>query len=121
MTDEQLVAAFKSAELPAGEFSHTAHVRVAWWYLRHHPFPEARRRFTAALQPFAAANGAHDKYHETITFAYLVIIAERLAADREGAWESFAGRNPDLCERRRFWSGTIRRSCWRPCARSGSS
>ena len=27
-------------------------------------------------------------------------MAERLAADREGAWESFAGRNPDLLERR---------------------
>ena len=115
MTDEQLVTAFESAELSAAEFTHTAHVRVAWWYLRHHPFPEARRRFTAALQQFAAANGAHDKYHETITVAYLLIIAERLATDRDGAWGSFAERNPDLLERRpsileRYYSADVLRS-----------
>jgi hypothetical protein len=100
MTDEQLVAAFESAELPAAEFSHSAHVRVAWWYLRRHPFAEARTRLSAALQRFAAANGAHDKYHETITVAYLVVIAERLAVDGDGAWDSFVARNPDLFERR---------------------
>ena len=44
MTDEALVAAFESAELAGDQFSHTEHVRVAWWYLQRSPLPEALQR-----------------------------------------------------------------------------
>lgn len=99
MTDEQLVALFESTELPADHFTHGNHVRVAWWYLRHAPLPEALARFSAALQRFAAAKGAHGKYHETITVAYVLVIAERLDGARGLSWTEFAAANPDLLAR----------------------
>ena len=52
MTDEELIAAFESTALPAEQFSHATHVRVAWWYLRQSPLPTALGRFTAALRRF---------------------------------------------------------------------
>lgn len=96
MSDEDLVRGFEAAELPAGEFTHAAHVRIAWWYLRHTSLPDALVRFTAALKRYAASLGAADKYHETITVAYMLLIAEGLAGAAHLTWPEFAGRNPDL-------------------------
>ena len=96
MSDEELVAAFESTELPADQFTHTAHVRVAWWYLTHTSLPEALLRFATALQRFAAAKGATGKYHETVTVAYMLIMAERVAAHPGSVWTEFAAANSDL-------------------------
>ena len=96
MTDDQLVAAFESTELAGDQFSHMEHVRVAWWYLSHHPLPDAIGRFCAMLRRFATAKGAPDKYHETMTVAYMLVIAERIDSTQSRDWAEFAGRNPDL-------------------------
>jgi uncharacterized protein YdiU (UPF0061 family) len=96
MTDEQLVRRFEGGDLPADQFSHVEHVRVAWWYLHQHPFAEALAAFTTALRRFATAHGAAQKYHETMTVAYMMLIAERLDAARDLPWPAFAGRFPDL-------------------------
>jgi hypothetical protein len=99
MTDDELIAAFESTELPADQFSHGAHVRVAWWYLRTSPLPEALTRFSQALKRFAASKGAPGKYHETITVAYMLLIAERLDRAGQLTWPEFAAANPDLLTR----------------------
>jgi hypothetical protein len=100
MTDAELVAAFESTELPAEQFSHEVHVRVAWWCLRQAPLPEALARFSAALKRFAAAKGAAGKYLETMTVAYMLVISERLDGAAGLSWEQFAAQNPDLLARR---------------------
>ena len=97
MDDENLVRLFESAEVPPGGFHHGDHVRVAWWYLRQYPLPEALARFGANLRRFALAQGKPELFHETITTAYLLIINERLDGDgRQRRWEEFAARNDDL-------------------------
>ena len=97
MDDECLVRLFEAGEMPPQGFRHPDHVRVAWWYLRHHQLPEALARFSAALRHFAVARGKPDLFHETITTAYLLLINERLDdAGRDVPWPEFAARNPDL-------------------------
>ncbi|HEY3055969.1 MAG TPA: hypothetical protein VGK31_08580 [Thermoanaerobaculia bacterium] len=92
MTDRELVAAFENCTLT--EFHHRDHVRVAWCYLREAPLLVALERFTTSLKRFAAAAGKPGLYHETITWAYLFVIHDRM---REGEdWPTFAQRNPDL-------------------------
>ena len=58
MTDDELIAAFETTELPAEQFSHEAHVLVAWWYLRTTALPEALKRSSTALRRFANSAGA---------------------------------------------------------------
>ena len=99
MTDEELVDAFETCALDAAAFTHAAHVRVAWWYLRQAPFPDALARFSRALRRFAAHVGATMKYHETITVAYMALIAERLAETPDLDWPAFAERHPQLLAR----------------------
>jgi hypothetical protein len=98
MTDDELVRAFESGALPSDAFPHAAHVRVAWWYLQRHPILTALARFRTALQRFAAGKGKPERYHETITIAYMLLIAERLASSRELTWDEFASRNGDLLQ-----------------------
>lgn len=97
MSDDELIAAFERGEVPDGGFHHAQHVRVAWCYLRAHPLPDALVRFTGRLRAFAAAQGQPQLYHETITVAFVLVIAERLGGEpTAAAWESFAARHPDL-------------------------
>jgi hypothetical protein len=94
MTDAELVQAFESTKLD--EFPHASHVRVAWYYLTRDPILIALPRFKAALQRFAASKGKPERYHETITIALLLLIADRR---RDGeSWAMFAARNPDLLQ-----------------------
>lgn len=97
MDHETLVRAFESGEEPEGGFHHAQHVRVAWWYVRTHTLPDAMVRFTAALRNFATKQGKPERYHETVTIAFLLVISERLAAaGPDAGWEAFADQNPDL-------------------------
>ena len=94
MSDAELVARFERAEV--GEFHHRDHVRVAFAYLRTMPLLDALRAFTAALRRFAAAQGKPGLYHETITWAFLFIIHERMALAPGADWETFIAKNDDL-------------------------
>ena len=114
MDDEALVAAFESAELPAAGFTHVEHVRVAWYFLRTLPLAEAIGRCSAGIRRFAAANGAPDKYHETVTVAFLLVIGDRLDGARHLSWPEFAAANPDLFAKpsvlSRYYSDELLRS-----------
>jgi hypothetical protein len=97
MDDASLVRLFEAGEMPADGFHHRDHVRVAWWYLREAPLPDALIRFAGGLKRFAVAQGKPDLYHETITTAYVLLINERLDDDgRALPWDEFAARNVDL-------------------------
>ena len=75
-----------------------------------YPFLEAVARFSAALKRFAAAQGKPQLYHETITWAYLILIRERRArAGRAQTWKEFADRNADLL----IWKGGVLRTLYR--------
>jgi len=97
MTDDDFARSFEDCTLPNSDFHHRDHVRLAWIYLRQYPPLDALARFTAGLQRFAAFHGHPGLYHETITWAYLFLIHERMADSPAGeGWEEFAARHPDL-------------------------
>jgi hypothetical protein len=97
LDDAALLRAFEAGTLPPSTFHHREHVRVAWLYLKREPPLTALARFAEGLQRFAAAQGHAGLYHETVTWAYLLLIRERMERDGTAATsEEFAGRNPDL-------------------------
>jgi hypothetical protein len=97
MTEREFVTAFESASLPESAFHHRDHVRLAWIYLRESPAPAALEKFVGGLKRFAAAKGKTGLYHETITWAYLLLINERMERfGRQRPFEDFAAANQDL-------------------------
>ncbi len=96
MSDD-LIRRFEDGSLPAAELHHRDHVHLAWLYLKDASVLDALARFTTGLKAFAERNGAAGLYHETITWAYLFLIHERMARDgKTETWEAFAERNADL-------------------------
>lgn len=81
LDDSALVARFEALAIGAKEFRHREHVRVAYGMLRGADFGEAAVRYRRALQRFAVATGVPERYHETLTWAYLAVIAQRMAED----------------------------------------
>lgn len=91
-----LLDRFVDTTLPAAEFHHQQHVHVAWLFVRQHGMPAALTEFTTAIKRFAGAKGATGLYHETITWAFLLLIADRQARQPADSWEAFADANADL-------------------------
>jgi hypothetical protein len=97
MTDEEFYKQFETGTLDVNIFNHANHVKIAWVYLRKFNLPNAMSKFTNDLKNFATANGATNLYHETITFAYLILINERLQkTENQSNWEDFVKNYPEL-------------------------
>ena len=97
-----MIAAFENGTLDPASFDHRAHLSLAWSYLQRDGFPEGALRFRQHLKAYVAKVGAEGKYHETITWAYLLLLNEELTL-RSPPGESFDAmiqRRPDLLDHR---------------------
>ncbi|MEX0976430.1 MAG: hypothetical protein WDZ50_04975 [Woeseia sp.] len=90
------IHAFEAGNIDPVDFDHAAHVHIAWLYLQQTSLAEAIVRFTAALRQLTVRAGADAKYHETITWFFLIVIAERRAATPGADWHTFRRDNADL-------------------------
>lgn len=108
MSDDEFIAAFQRGELEA--FHHRDHVRMAFLYLSRHSTLEAIQLLSRDLASFAAAKGKPDRYHETITWALLLLIRERMARNAFADWDDFAARNVDLLD----WKQNLLNKYYRP-------
>jgi hypothetical protein len=94
--DREFVTQFEECTLPPDSFSHRNHVRLAWLYLKEEPLLAALDRFRRSLKRYAGSLGASAKYHETITFAFLFLIHERMQRNAAATFDEFAAANADL-------------------------
>jgi hypothetical protein len=101
MTDDELLAGFENCTLANEVFHHKEHVRVAFLYLQRYSALAALEHFSTALARFAAAHGKTTLYNETVTWAYILLIRERIArAGRMQSWPEFRAGNADLFDRK---------------------
>ena len=95
-----LADGFERCTLPASEFHHRQHLQVAWWLLRRGPPLAAMQRFIEALRRYAGHLGKPEVYHATVTWAYLLILNERLErGGRDRSWSQFERDHPELFAR----------------------
>jgi hypothetical protein len=94
------VLRFARGECDPSRFPHREHVRMGFEMLRRHSFTETALHTSRALRMMAARAGRPEAYHETITVAFLSLIAERLQSDRAGDFEQFEQVNPGLFDKR---------------------
>ena len=91
MTDEfeqhLTIERFENGNVAAEEFDHEAHLYVGWLYVTEFELSDAIARFERALKRLTAKLGVPDKYHATITWLYLMLIAE--TSDKNENWQRF--------------------------------
>lgn len=104
MTDAELVRQFEACELAFAQWTHRAHVRVAYTYLQRHGFDGALQRMRAGVKRYNAANEVPDTptsgYHETTTHAFLWLIHVTMQAYGQshpvGNADEFCDMHPQL-------------------------
>jgi len=91
LPDRVFVAEFEACRYPKDRFRHADHIRLAWIYIRENNYATAEDRMRRSIPRFAQAAGAGQKYHETMTIAWmrLVRVASHLSA-RIATFEEFA-------------------------------
>jgi len=100
MNDEDFLRALECCEMPEQEFGHAAHVRAAYLYLRQGDFVAALERVRSSIRRDATHLGKPDRYHETITVAYVALIQQHmLERGKGGGWTEFARDNPELLKK----------------------
>jgi hypothetical protein len=101
--DSEFLAALEAGTLSPARFGHRGHLRAGFLYLRRYDFPGACVAMKRAVLTFAATVGKRTLYHETVTVAYLALIAERLIEEPPDLpFDAFLARYPELASRDYF-------------------
>ena len=87
---------FVRGELEATQFPHREHVRMGFEMLRRHDFAETVFHFSSTLRAMAVRAGKPQAFHQTVTIAFLSLIAERMDSGDYADFDSFARVNADL-------------------------
>ena len=90
------IVAFEAGDVDPDAFSHAAHIFVAWSYLQETDLQQGIQRYSAALRRLTRKFGVPGKYHETVTWFFMMVIAERCQLDGSSDWQQFKSGNPDL-------------------------
>ena len=90
---------FVRVEIDPATFPHREHVRMAFEMLSRHDFPETVLHYSRTLRAMAQKVGRPEAFHQTVTIAFLSVIAERMEVGGAADFSVFAQANPDLLEK----------------------
>ena len=97
VADRAFLDRFERCELPASEWTHLAHIRVAWICLGSMRSDEALQRICEGILRYnTEVLRRRHKYHETVTVAFVRIVAARMCAGE--TWLGFSRRIDDLLD-----------------------
>ncbi len=95
--DERFLSRFESCSLPAGDWTHYAHIRVAWLCLTRDAPDQALQQIRRGILRYnTEVLLRRHKYHETVTVAFARIVYDRMQAME--TWEQFAVRIDDILD-----------------------
>lgn len=76
MSDHDFLSAFENCTLPAAEWTHEAHIRMAWLMLKRSPYDVALEQIRRGINRYNdTVLKKENAYHETITVAFTRLIA----------------------------------------------
>ena len=82
-----------------GGFGHREHIELAWTYLVRYGVDDAPDVAGSALRHLAAVHGEADRYHETLTRAWVHLVAVHWTRCDAGSFEEFIEGNAELLDR----------------------
>jgi hypothetical protein len=99
--DPELAAILPGITGLGGQFRHRQHINLAFYAVRHYGMPDAVGMICGWIRQIAAYERAPQKYHHTVSRAWVELVAHHVAEDPDCAdFEAFADRNPALLDKR---------------------
>ena len=103
MKDADLMGAFLARRLTHSEWTHEAHLRIAWMFVRDQPLDEAHILFRIALVKLNDSHGVPESptrgYHETLTRAWLAVVGHLARRDPATDSRAFLVRHPEVLDK----------------------
>ena len=100
LEDQVFVTQVENCRFPADRFRHADHIRLAWIYLRLEEYGIAEERMRRSIQRLARHAGADNKYHETLTIAWMCLVdAAFHLSSRIDRFADFAGAHAGLLDK----------------------
>lgn len=101
MNDDEFLAAFEDCSLPFEQWTHRAHVRVAYLYSSRHDLESAIDRMRAGIKAYNKATDTPEAidrgYHETITQAFMrLVFTANLQSGPHESSDAFCEAHPEL-------------------------
>jgi hypothetical protein len=96
LNDETFLNAFASGALDPVQFTHEAHLRLAWLHLRLYDRDAAIRNVTEQIRHYDQRHGKGDKYHCTLTVAAMLLLEGMMKRSAAEDFPSFLGHHPEL-------------------------
>lgn len=93
---DELTESFENMKINANTFRHVDHIGVAYTMMKKYDFLTVVYDYAWKLNTIATRAGAADKFHTTITVAFLSIIAERMETTQHRDANDFLDCNQDL-------------------------
>jgi hypothetical protein len=99
--DPELAAILPKITGPGGQFRHRQHINLAFYAVRRYGMPDAVGTVCGWIRQIATYERAPQKYHHTVSRAWVELVAHHVAADPGCAdFDVFADRNPALLDKR---------------------
>ena len=95
-SDDAFLTAFREATLPSSEFTHEAHLRLAWLHLSRSSADQAILDVQDQIRHYAVSLGAAKKFHSTLTVASMKLVQERMRKATYPDFEAFLSQHPEL-------------------------
>jgi len=100
LTDDELVRMIENCALES-DFHHADHIRLAWIYLRMLPEAQAALRMSSTLRRYSAYKGKPERYHDTMTLAWMRLVdAARRATPEISTFDKFIAAHPYLADQK---------------------
>ncbi len=99
LPDDEFISTFERGGFAADAFPHRAHLRMAWLYVTHLGPEAAIDRAAGGIRNLAQANGQSTLYHDTLTRAWVYLVAAAVVKSPSVTFAEFLARNPQLLDK----------------------
>ncbi len=96
LSDTEFEHQFLACTLNPAEFSHEAHLRLAWIHIDRYGLEQAEKNIQTQLQNFVVHAGAADKYNTTLTLAAIKAVAHFMRKAKSTTFLDFIAEVPRL-------------------------
>ena len=96
------LAAFVRGERNTADFPHREHVRIGFELLRRHDFVTTVQQYSQALRTMTARAGKPQAFNQTVTIAFLSLIAERMQQCPQAEFTELLRAFPELLDKQQL-------------------
>jgi hypothetical protein len=99
MPDAEFLAVFERGGFPGNAFPHRAHLRMAWLYVKSLGPEQAIPKAAAGIRNVAKHSGLPTLYHDTITRAWVYVVAAAIGYSSSRTFPEFIEEHPRLLDK----------------------